>query len=160
MPLGAMLSANLSWREFTATQHRDLDILRAQADPPDYVRINAVRHAADVWQPFRDLVGPVRVTSGYRCQMLNGAVGGAKGSAHLDGRATDNIPLQRSLLAAFERLLASDIPFDKAIWEYGQWIHLQSAYPGKPPRRMALMTFDSVDFPRWDPADPRIPKEI
>lgn len=41
-------------------------------------------------QVVRDVLGePLFVTSGYRCEAHNKAVGGAKGSYHLTGRAVD-----------------------------------------------------------------------
>ncbi len=40
-------------------------------------------------QELREQLGPIRITSGYRCQAHNAAVGGASGSQHLVGTATD-----------------------------------------------------------------------
>ena len=36
--------------------------------------------------------GPIKVTSGYRCEMLNNAVGGVASSAHMRGDAADLQP--------------------------------------------------------------------
>lgn len=43
----------------------------------------------EVLEPLRKRVGRVIVTSGYRCQELNKAVGGAWNSQHLKGEAAD-----------------------------------------------------------------------
>ena len=44
----------------------------------------------EVLEPLRRRVGRVIVTSGYRCQELNKAVGGVWNSQHLKGEAADN----------------------------------------------------------------------
>lgn len=46
--------------------------------------------AIDILQPIRDKYGkPLVVTSGFRCEKLNKAVGGAKTSQHCKGEAAD-----------------------------------------------------------------------
>ena len=41
-------------------------------------------------QELRDLADrPIRITSGYRCEKHNAAVGGEKNSLHLEGKAAD-----------------------------------------------------------------------
>ena len=40
-------------------------------------------------QPLRDCVGPINITSGYRCEEVNAIVGGASLSQHLHGQAVD-----------------------------------------------------------------------
>lgn len=48
------------------------------------------RKLVDVLQKYRDFIGkPIVVTSGYRTETHNKAVGGAKNSYHLIGRAID-----------------------------------------------------------------------
>ena len=42
-------------------------------------------------QPLREIVGHIRITSGYRCDRVNAIVGGAKRSQHLYGQAVDFI---------------------------------------------------------------------
>lgn len=90
-------------------------------------------------EPARALLGvPFRVDSGYRCEALNEAVGGAKTSAHMDGRAADCIPEGMDLLDAFTRIRTSDLPYDQVIIECNAWIHLAIVRDGETPRRMAL----------------------
>lgn len=150
----AKLSENLTLGEFLATSHHEFD--DEQSDPPQEVLINARRHAIDLWQPCRDLIGPMAVSSGYRCPGLNAAVGGAVTSAHMDGRATDNIPIKTSLLDAYMQILQSSLPFDQLIWEFGRWIHLGSPKHWDQPRREALMKFAGSGYELFNPNDPRI----
>jgi hypothetical protein len=90
-------------------------------------------------EPARALLGvPISVDSGFRSEALNEAVGGAKSSAHLDGRAADLVPQGMALQAAFDILRKSNLPYDQVIFECHAWIHLAIARPGETPRRMAL----------------------
>lgn len=81
----------------------------------------------DVLDPLRDAWGgPIRVNSGYRCPVLNKAVGGTPNSQHLRGEAADitvgSRSANRRLLALIKRL---DLPVDQCIDEKGcRWIHV------------------------------------
>lgn len=140
-----MVTPDLSLHEVLATAH--VEFQHEQENPPPLVLANIRRHGVDLWQPARDLVGPMRVTSGWRCPALNRKVGGASGSYHLDGLATDNIPLEMDLLDAFARITASALPYDQAIFEVRlagrenltRWMHLGSPRHGADPRRQVLM---------------------
>ena len=90
-------------------------------------------------EPARALLGvPISVDSGFRSEVLNEAVGGAKSSAHLEGRAADLVPQGMALQAAFDILRKSNLPFDQIIFECHAWIHLAIARDGETPRRQAL----------------------
>ena len=68
--------------------------------------------------PLREAYGkPITVTSGFRCEQLNRAVGGAKNSQHMRGEAADitaGTAEQNRLLV--KMLVDNQIPFD-------QWVH-------------------------------------
>lgn len=69
------------------------------------------------------------ITSGYRCPLLNAAVGGAPRSKHLQGLAVDFRPLSRYNTIEKRKLLiyylkTSDIPFNKIILE-PTWLHVE-----------------------------------
>ena len=88
----------------------------------------------DFLQPLRHALGlPINVSSGYRCQRLNAAVGGSSTSAHLIGYAADiTCPLM-----AFNKFVnyvkdwvkKNNIKFDQLIVETdkktgAQWLHV------------------------------------
>lgn len=159
LAVDSMLSANLSLAEFLHTKHAQFD--DEQFDPPTGVLLNARRHAVDLWQPARELVGAIRVGSGYRCAALNSFVGGAKQSAHILGLATDNQPLEMDVVDAFMRVSRSALPFDRLILEQRPgdrvtWIHMQSPAHGVNPRRLLFMKWPDSDFEVFHPADPRV----
>ncbi|MGE4169157.1 MAG: D-Ala-D-Ala carboxypeptidase family metallohydrolase [Candidatus Margulisiibacteriota bacterium] len=83
-----------------------------------------------VLEPARFALGPLRISSGYRCPALNKAVGGAATSAHQFGFAADVLPLKVSKLE-FAKWIVKNVPFDQIILEYGTeadpaWIHVSA----------------------------------
>lgn len=69
------------------------------------------------------------ITSGYRCEALNKAVGGSKNSSHKYGLAVDMKPVNgknKEFHRFVEKyLLDNHIPFDNLINEYNySWTHL------------------------------------
>ena len=51
---------------------------------------NIIKLVEKIMQPIRDEIGqPITITSGFRCNILNNAIGGAKTSQHLTGDACD-----------------------------------------------------------------------
>lgn len=89
-------------------------------------------------QPFRELLGEgLIVTSGYRSYAVNKGIGGSPRSQHIRGEAADVVPVRLSVPAAFEKLAASELPFDQAILEFDRWIHISHRYGG--PQRGQLL---------------------
>ena len=80
-------------------------------------------------EQVRKLLGdhPLHIDSGYRCQALNAAIGGASNSAHMQGYAADFTCAEYGM--PFEiayAIVASDIQFDQLIQE-GTWVHISFA---------------------------------
>lgn len=63
------------------------------------------------------------INSGYRGPTLNAAIGGAKASKHLDGKAADIVCPAIGTLPLFKSIVKSDIVFDQLIFE-GTWVHI------------------------------------
>ena len=84
----------------------------------------------DVLDPLREMYGhPIHVTSGYRCEALNKAVGGAKTSQHLRGEAADIKTNRKGGNARLYGLLEKYFDYDQLIWEKGDdyepaWVHV------------------------------------
>ena len=103
--------------------------------PNDEQKENLRRLAVEVLQPIRDAWrGAIVVSSGYRSEALNKAVGGAKTSQHLTGSAADIKPTKLTEGGKMYRLIQNmvnrgQITVGQCIWEYGnsknpQWIHV------------------------------------
>lgn len=108
-----------------------------EANVPADVLANLTRLCADILEPVRAKFGlPVRVTSGWRPFAYNAAIGGAKGSDHVHGRAADirvmdgnNKPWELNTLEAFDYIRIA------LAGKYGQLIledhRVRLANPGK-----------------------------
>lgn len=89
--------------------------------------------AETILQPIREKYGkPLIVTSGFRCEKLNKAIGGAKSSQHCKGEAADIRSVSDSIYdnrALFELILKmihnNEIEVGQLIDEYGyNWVHV------------------------------------
>lgn len=116
--------------------------------PPPGALDNLERLACDVLEPIRALLGaPLIIHSGYRSRDVNAAVGGARASAHLEGRACDFHPANEQLIRSeFEKIMHSAIPFDRIILEYKRsryWIHSEIARHGDVPRELCYIAVEN-----------------
>ena len=125
------LSKNFSLAEFTES---NTAIRNGIDNNPSAEHIhNLVELCENVLQPLRDRIGSsIRVTSGYRSEALNNAIGGSKTSDHSHGRAADiklvinGVNMSEEL---YHGIKAMGVPFKQLIWEFGdddtpQWVHI------------------------------------
>ena len=90
---------------------------------------NLIALIENILDPLREAYGkPIIVTSGYRCQKLNSAVGGAKTSQHLTGEAADIRSVEDTVSEnkkLFDLIQKLNLPFDQLIDEYNlNWVHV------------------------------------
>ena len=83
----------------------------------------------EVLQPLRDFLGkPVVISSGYRSEEVNKAVGGVKRSQHLRGEAADIHVENTEQLIVIMHFIMDNCDFDQLIWEKNkagtQWVHV------------------------------------
>ena len=83
----------------------------------------------EVLQPLRDFLGkPVVISSGYRSEEVNKAVGGVKRSQHLKGEAADIHVENTEQLIEIMHFIMDNCDFDQLIWEKNkagaQWVHV------------------------------------
>lgn len=94
--------------------------------------------AENVFEPIRiNFRQPIRISSGYRSQSLNAAIGGATKSQHSSGEALD-IDMEGSQINNKEifNFIKEKINFDQLIWEFGtnnepDWVHVSYSSTGK-----------------------------
>lgn len=98
-----------------------------------------IKLAKEILQPIRDKWGgPIVVTSGYRCEAVNRAVGGAKTSQHRLGQAADikigSKAQNKALFNLLQKMIKiGDIKVGQLIDEYGySWIHVSLPRENKP----------------------------
>ena len=97
---------------------------------PSGIEIDNLKLTAEnIFQPIRDhFKKPIYVSSMYRCERLNGLVGGTSHSKHITGQAIDidNDGTDVSNKDIFN-FIKDNLKFDVLIWEFGDdspnWIH-------------------------------------
>lgn len=97
--------------------------------PSSEERANLEALILNVLDPLREAWGkPIVVNSGFRCERLNKAVGGAAGSQHKTGEAADIEAVTRDPAdnrRLFELVLKLGLPFDQMINEFEyDWVHI------------------------------------
>ena len=97
--------------------------------PTKEVENNLNQLIDNILDPLREAWGqPIIVGSGYRCEALNKAVGGAAHSQHKLGQAADIHSKSDSVednKKLFELIKQLKLPFDQLINEYNyNWIHV------------------------------------
>ena len=97
-------------------------------DPTPEIIRNMQLLAQNVLQKIRDRVGPVRITSGFRSQILNRTIKGSRKSQHIFGQAADCVIVRDGKMdnsIIFDAVIELDLDFDQMIWEFGgKWIHI------------------------------------
>lgn len=114
--------------------------------PPAEIVAN-LRRLAQGLDHVRELLGhPLEISSGYRCPMLNVAVGGSPDSQHVQGLAADFVCPGYGLPVEIVLAIAGSCPsirFDQCILEFGRWVHISFASFALEPRRRVLTIYDS-----------------
>jgi hypothetical protein len=91
---------------------------------------NLIEIANNIFQPLRDGIGkPIRISSGYRSEKLNKAVGGSKTSQHNKGQALDLVATTGFTNKDIFYYIKKNLEFDQMIWEFGtdknpDWVHV------------------------------------
>ena len=131
------LSKNLTLAECTkSTTASRLGINNTPDD--EWIIENLRAIASDIFQPLRESFGcPIYVSSGYRSEALNKAIGGSKRSQHIQGRALD---LDADVFgvctnAQIFNYIRENLVFDQLIWEFGDddspdWVHVSFVRDG------------------------------
>lgn len=83
------ISSNFLLSEFMRSESAERAKIHDQEKVDWHVLLNLFHLVRSILQPLREVVGVVRITSGYRCAKLNSLVGGASSSQHLYGEASD-----------------------------------------------------------------------
>lgn len=120
------LTKNLTLQE--AIKSNTATRLGIDNTPPPAIIERMVETAEKIFQPLRDALGPIRVSSFYRSPELNRAIGGSKSSQHCKGEAIDMQGITATNKMLFDSACELE-EFDQIIWEFGtleepDWVHV------------------------------------
>lgn len=112
---------------------------------PTFEIVDNLNRLADYLDGIRAKLGiPILVTSGYRCPMLNKAVGGVANSQHLKGLAADLVCAD---MKSLENVLRETGGFDQLIREHRKgcnkyWLHVSVCPHNGKPRNQIIMNLE------------------
>ena len=131
------LSCNFTIDEMT---HSQTAARLGLDNTPSPAVLDALKRTAYSLEYVRALLKvPVLISSGYRSERVNRAVGGSHKSQHVTGEAADfTAPGYGSADAVMRAIVdAGTIYYDQILLEYGRWVHISFALSGG--RRQALV---------------------
>ncbi len=94
--------------------------------PDQTITDNLTKLIEAVLDPLREWYGkPIIVNSGYRCEALNKAIGGAKSSQHMLGEAADITAGNKEENEKLFNYIKDNLEFDQLINESDfSWVHV------------------------------------
>lgn len=124
------ISKHISLIEATKSQTATRRKINNDPDPDTIARMIITAEA--VFEPVREHFGvPIAISSFYRCDALNKAVGGSKTSQHVKGEAIDidGQILGKVTNKEIFNFIKDNLEFDQLIWEFGTlqepaWVHV------------------------------------
>ena len=137
------LSKNLSLSEVVKSNNA---IRKGIDNSPNNDHLESLEDVAkDIFQPLRDDLGVIYVSSGYRSDALNKAIGGSRKSQHSKGEALDLDNDNKNVAASNTEIfnyIKDNLDFDQLIWEFGtdekpDWVHV--SYTTKRPNRNQIL---------------------
>ena len=123
------LSTHFSLEELTTTSNKALASKNLKEAKAHLTEMECLAFFAEQVRVFVN--GPMIISSGYRCDELNKAVGGAKTSQHRFFRAIDFVPNGQDLDEVFDRLMISPLVYKQLIKEQSggkRWIHVSMGF--------------------------------
>lgn len=112
---------------------------------PSFEVVDNLNKLADYLDNIREKVGkPILISSGFRCPVLNKAVGGVSNSQHQKGLAADLICTD---MESLEKVLRETGGFDQLIKEHCKgsksfWYHVSVAPRNGKPRQQIIMNLE------------------
>ena len=146
------MTPHFTLSEFTASDTAAR--LGIDNDLPDELRENALKTLEMMERIRYHIDAPISITSGYRCEALNRAIGSKPGSDHTLAFAVDfkapkaGTPFH---IAAMLAPVFKIIGIGQLILEFGTWVHVSLARPDKVINRIITIDKTGVRAGIWIP---------
>ena len=151
-----LLSDNLSLAEATSSATA---LRKGIANKPTVTHlINLKEVANNIFQPCREHFGkPLRVTSGYRSEALNKAIGGSSKSQHSKGEALDMQSTKGYTNKELFMYIKDHLEFDQLIGEFpdnvGEYTWVHCSYKKEGNRGEVLIAYkddnNKTKYAKW-----------
>ena len=151
-----LLSDNLSLAEATSSATA---LRKGIANKPTVTHlINLKEVALHIFQPCREHFGkPLRVTSGYRSEALNKAIGGSSKSQHSKGEALDMQSTKGYTNKELFMYIKDHLEFDQLIGEFpdnvGEYAWVHCSYKKEGNRGEVLIAYkddnNKTKYAKW-----------
>ena len=140
-----MLSPHFSYEEMTRSAWAEAHNVE---NTPDELQLAAMINLCwKLGEPLREVFGPIRINSGFRCPRVNEGVGGVGNSKHLSGEAMDIYIPNRERGKEYFLFIRKNVDFDQLLFEYnkrgGMWIHCSVCLDPKENRHQAIMNYQA-----------------
>ena len=146
------MTPHFTLSEFTASDTAAR--LGINNDLPDELRENALKTLEMMERIRFHIDAPISITSGYRCEALNRAIGSKPTSDHTLAFAVDFKAPKAGTPAEIAKDLASVIDvlgIGQLILEFGAWVHVSLARPDKVINRIITIDKTGVRAGIWIP---------
>jgi hypothetical protein len=133
------LSPNFTLAELTASETADR--LNIDNTPDTSEMANLIRLAVFLEEVKTALGGkPVMINSGFRCKLVNDAVGSKDTSQHRIGCAADIRVPSMTPDEVVKAIIEAGLGYDQVIREFDRWTHISiPSVAGNNPRKQALI---------------------
>ena len=146
------MTPHFTLSEFTASDTAAR--LGIDNDLPDELRENALKTLEMMERIRYHIDAPISITSGYRCEALNRAIGSKPGSDHTLAFAVDFKAPKAGTPFAIAASLAPVIKIigiGQLILEFGTWVHVSTRIPDKVINRIITIDKTGVRAGIWTP---------
>lgn len=138
------LTTHFTLEELLASQSAVRCGYDEQFAPPESIKENLKELCEKLLEPIRTRLNTsIHISSGYRCERVNSAIGGANTSQHCKGMAVDITAKGLTVEELYQAIKFSGIVYDQLIHEFDHWIHV--SYTGVAANRMQCLRAIKVD---------------
>lgn len=138
-----MLSPHFSYEEMTRSAWAEEN--NVENTPDDLQLAGLINLCWKLGEPLREVFGPIRVNSGFRCQAVNEGVHGVGNSKHLSGEAMDIYLPSEKLGKEYFLFIQKNVDFDQLLFEHSRsgavWIHCSVCLDPKENRHMTISNY-------------------